>query len=108
MAFGVTVVQARGQGAYPKTPAPVLELPPVRADKVTADGTVALVAGARSFELVNHGDVAVWFKVQLATDNAQASAADTLSLPLGAGATYPFMLPDGADPALWEVDIRTA
>lgn len=106
MALGVKIVQCVGQGRARGGLAPVLELPPLAATNVTADGTHTLDADAISFELVNYGDVNVWFRVREADDATEASAADPQSIPLLAGAAYPFMLPDDADPLDYEIDIR--
>lgn len=106
MAISVDIVEARGQGRHPKVPAPVLELPAVRVQHITAAGTsAALAEGSLCYELINNGD-AVWFRLRGVDDATEAGAADDQSIQLAAGSAYGFMLPDDADPTEYEIDIR--
>lgn len=105
MPISFQVSEFEDLGRMPAERVPVLVLPPMKSKRYTAVGrTDAFQPEARNFRIRNLGD-ALWLRVAKLTD--AVPAGNTLTSEwLEAGDVIDFMLPNNAEPELWQIDVR--
>ena len=105
MAINLQLSQFLDLGRLPAERAPLIELPPLKATRISAAGAQpAFEEEARTFRIRNIGDP-VWFAV-VPADSGQQAGDNSYSEWLEAGDIYDFMTPANESASNWQIDVR--
>jgi hypothetical protein len=102
MAISVQLAQFVGLGRAPGQRGQLVEMPPVRVDRVAAAATVLLAKGSTLYTITNFADPCA-VRINALDDPTAASSADVKSIVLGTGQQLDFMLPDRSLAVDWKL-----
>jgi hypothetical protein len=108
MAIIADLIGSPGLVQTGRGPAPVMELPANKVQRIGAAGVYDLTnAGSNIFEIrLGLLSDPIYFRVNLDTDNTNAGVGDDKSIHLEAGQNFSFGLPNASDASAYKIDVR--